>query len=129
MKNIILTSLSQILGFVTVNKTYQFYLNDKLICTFIKMLNGDYKTDWYNQSEEIWNGEPILPLVYVMTNDEKIEVKDFIQTIPNLETPTLWFPISENNWKLVKVTAFHLEKALLYILKFGYLKKISKLKN
>ena len=43
------------------------------------------KTDWHNQSEEIWNGEPILPLAYVMTNDEKIEVKDFIQTIPNLE--------------------------------------------
>jgi hypothetical protein len=106
-------SLSQILGFATVNKTYQFYLNDKLICTFIKMLNGDYKTDWHNQSEEIWNGEPILPLAYVMTNDEKIEVKDFIQTIPNLETPTLWFPISENNWKLVKSNGVSSEKALL----------------
>ena len=106
-------SLSQILGFATVNKTYQFYLNDKLICTFIKMLNGDYKTDWHNQSEEIWNGEPILPLAYVMTNEEKIEVKDFIQTIPNLETPTLWFPISENNWKLVKSNGVSSEKALL----------------
>ena len=106
-------SLSQSLGFATVNKTYQFYLNDKLICTFIKMLNGDYKTDWHNQSEEIWNGEPILPLAYVMTNDEKIEVKDFIQTIPNLERPTLWFPISENNWKLVKSNGVSSEKALL----------------
>jgi hypothetical protein len=106
-------SLSQILGFAPVNKTYQFYLNDKLICTFIKMLNGDYKTDWHNQSEEIWNGEPILPLAYVMTNEEKIEVKDFIQTIPNLETPTLWFPISENNWKLVKSNGVSSEKALL----------------
>ena len=106
-------SLSQILGFATVNKTYQFYLNDKLICTFIKMLNGDYKTDWHNQSEEIWNGEPILPLAYVMTNDEKIEVKDFIQTIPNLEAPTLWFPISDNNWKLVKSNGVSSEKALL----------------
>lgn len=106
-------SLSQILGFASVNKTYQFYLNDKLICTFIKMLNGDYKTDWHNQSEEIWNGEPILPLAYVMTNEEKIEVKDFIQTIPNLDNPTLWFPISDNNWKLVKNNGVSSEKALL----------------
>lgn len=106
-------SLSQILGFTSVNKTYQFYLNDKLICTFIKMLNGDYKTDWHNQSEEIWNGEPILPLAYVITNEEKIEVKDFIQTIPNLDNPTLWFPISDNNWKLVKNNWVSSEKALL----------------
>ena len=95
-------SLSNILGFEATNKEYQFYLDDDLICVFRKMINGNYKTDWYQQQNQKWNGKSHLPLTYVIKEGEKIEVIDFIQTIPNLEEPSLWSKYSDNEWRLVK---------------------------
>ncbi|PKP32480.1 MAG: hypothetical protein CVU00_11700 [Bacteroidetes bacterium HGW-Bacteroidetes-17] len=95
-------SLSNILGFDATGKEYQFYLNEELICIFRKMLNGNFKTDWYHNQNQEWNGESNLPYAYVIKEGEKIEVRDFIQTIPNLSEPSLWAKFSDDEWRLIK---------------------------
>ncbi|MRX62591.1 hypothetical protein [Maribacter luteus] len=95
-------SMSNILGFEAKGKEYQFYLNEKLICVFRKMLNGKFKTYWYQHQNETWDGESNLPYAYVLSEGEKIIVKDFIQTVPNLSEPSLWTKFSDNEWRLIK---------------------------
>ncbi len=95
-------SLAGILGFEVNEREYQFYLNDELICIFRKMLNGNYKTDWFSQQDHEWGGESILPYSYVLVNGRKLEVNDFIQTIPTLHEPSLWSKYSDNEWRLIK---------------------------
>jgi hypothetical protein len=95
-------SLSNILGFEVTGKEYQFYVNEELICVFRKMINGDFKTDWYQLQNHEWNGESNLPYTYVIKDGEKHEVTDFIETIPNLIEPSLWSRFSDNEWRLVK---------------------------
>ena len=95
-------SLSNILGFDVTGKEYQFYVNEELICVFRKLINGDFKTDWYNQQNQEWNGVSNLPYTYVIKDGEKHEVTDFIETIPNLKEPSLWSRFSDNEWRLIK---------------------------
>ena len=95
-------SLSNILGFEVTGKEYQFYVNEELICVFHKMINGNFKTDWYNQQNQEWNGVSNLPYTYVIKDGEKHEVTDFIETIPNLKEPSLWSRFSDNEWRLIK---------------------------
>lgn len=95
-------SLSEILGFEVTEKEYQFYLNDELICTFRRMLNGNYKTDWFSQQDHEWNGENVLPNCFVLVQGKKYEVQDFVQTIPDLQEPSLWNKYSDNEWRLIK---------------------------
>lgn len=95
-------SLSNILGFEVTGKEYQFYINEELICVFRKMINGNFKTDWYQQQNHEWNGESNLPYTYVIKDGEKHEVIDFIETIPNLLEPSLWSRFSDNEWRLIK---------------------------
>lgn len=97
-------SLSSILGFEVIEREYQFYLNDDLICIFRKMANGKFKTDWYGQQNKEWNQDSNLPYTYVIQNNEKIEVKDFIQTIPDIFEPSLWDKYSDTEWRLIKGT-------------------------
>lgn len=108
-------SLSSILGFEINEREYQFYLNDDLICVFRKMTNGKFKTDWYSQQDREWSLDDKLPYTYVIHNNEKIEVKDFIQIIPNIYEPSLWDKYSETEWRLVKGTnTSNNEAALLF---------------
>lgn len=95
-------SLSNILGFEVSGKEYQFYVNEELICVFRKMINGHFKTDWYNQQNQEWNGVSNLPYTYVIKDGEKHEVTDFIETIPNLKEPSLWSKFSDKEWRLIK---------------------------
>lgn len=95
-------SLTNILGFEASSKEYQFYLNDELICVFRKMVNGSFKTDWFQQQSQKWDGESNLPYTYVIDDGKKIEVSDFIQLMPNLNEPSLWSKYSENEWRLIK---------------------------
>ena len=64
-------SLSNILGFEVTEKEYQFYVNEELICVFRKMINGSFKTDWYQQQNHEWNGESTLPYTYVIKEGKK----------------------------------------------------------
>lgn len=105
--------LSNILGFEANDREYQFYVNDILICVFRKKLNGDFKTDWYNQKDIQWNGEDTLPQTYVLVNGEKIEINDFIQTIPSLTEPTLWSKFGEGEWRLIKGSGSQEKEAAL----------------
>lgn len=95
-------TLQDILGFSIAEKEYQFYMDDNLICVFRRMNNNSYKTDWYNQQNREWNISDGFPYTYVICNDEKIEVSDFVQIIPNLEEPSLWSRFNDNEWRLVK---------------------------
>ena len=108
-------SLSNILGFEVTGKEYQFYVNEELICVFRKMINGNFKTDWYNQQNQEWNGVSNLPYTYVIKDGEKHEVLDFIETIPNLNEPSLWAKFSDNEWRLIKGNATsNKEAAILF---------------
>lgn len=108
-------SLSNILGFEAEEKEYQFYLNERLVCVFRKMVSGIYKTDWYQQQDLEWKGEDTLPHTYVLRQAEKIEVIDFIETIPNLSEPTLWAKYSDTEWRLIKGTGTsNKEAAILF---------------
>src|SRR5690606_16979479 len=50
-------SLSTILSIDAIEKEYQLYLNEQLICVFRKMINGNYLTEWHLQENLKWNGE------------------------------------------------------------------------
>ncbi|MFK7806961.1 MAG: hypothetical protein AB8F74_04080 [Saprospiraceae bacterium] len=95
-------TLQDILGFSITEREYQFYMDDNLICVFRRMNNNSYKTDWYNQQNKEWSISDGMPYTYVICNDEKIEVSDFVQIIPNLEEPSLWSKFSDNEWRLIK---------------------------
>ncbi|MBD0824421.1 hypothetical protein [Aestuariibaculum marinum] len=95
-------SLSDILGFEVIEREYQFYLNDELICVFRKLLNENYKTDWYNVQDYAWDSESIFPQAYVMVDGIKTEVNDFIQIMPAFDEPSLWTSHSDFEWRLVK---------------------------
>ncbi|MCD9854524.1 hypothetical protein LUD75_07390 [Epilithonimonas sp. JDS] len=104
-------SLEHILGFEVTEKSYQFFINDQLVCVFQRMLSGNYKTDWNNQLSQDWTNENLLPNCYVIVNDKKIEVKDFITLIPDFSEPTLWAPFSDNEWRLIKGNSTNSETA------------------
>jgi hypothetical protein len=79
------------------------------------MINGSFKTDWYQQQNHEWNGESNLPYTYVIKEGEKHEVTDFIETIPNLQEPSLWSRFSDNEWRLIKGNgSSNKEAALLF---------------
>lgn len=95
-------TLSDILGFEVIEREYQFYLNDELICVFRKLQNENYKTDWYNVQDYEWDSESIFPQAYVMVDGVKSEVNDFIQIMPSFNEPSLWTSHSDTEWRLVK---------------------------
>lgn len=95
-------TLQDILGFAVNKKEYQLYLDDNLICVFRRMVNNNYKTDWYHQQNKEWHISDGIPYTYVICDDEKIEVSDFIQVLPNLEEPSLWSRFNGNEWRLMK---------------------------
>lgn len=95
-------SLADILGLEIKEREYQFYINDDLICIFRKMANGNFKTDWYCQHNIQWLQNNNFPYTYVIVNNQKIEINDFIQITPNFDEPSLWDKYSENEWRLIK---------------------------
>lgn len=95
-------TLSIILGFEALERDYQFFMDDNLVCIFRKMANGQFKTDWYSQENNEWGVFEGLPYTYVISNDKKTELQDFIQTIPNLEEPSLWTRFNDNEWRHIK---------------------------
>ncbi|MRI62728.1 hypothetical protein EDM00_01765 [Ornithobacterium rhinotracheale] len=105
--------LSQILGFEAINKSYQFYLNDKLICVFRRTLNGNYKTDWEGNDRQEWNLDLGFPSAYTIDEGRKVEVKDFVQVMPDLEKPTIWADFSDNIWRLSKSAQVSSDKAII----------------
>jgi hypothetical protein len=107
-------SLGEILGFEATERTYQFFINDDLVCVFRKMVNGKYKTDWYNQVNIEWtNYNEELPDAYVISNEKKIELLDFINSIPSLEEPSLWVKFTDNQWRFTKGYTSSIKEAAL----------------
>lgn len=108
-------ALSDILGFEPVAQAYQFYMEDNLICIFRKMTSGQFNTDWYNQGNKEWNISDGLPQTYVIVDNKKVEITDFIQTIPNIEEPSLWSKFNDEEWRLIKgSTSPNKEAAVLF---------------
>lgn len=104
-------SLSAILNITAEQRDYQFYINDDLICVFRKTANGKYRTDWFAQQKQSWEITENLPYVYIISDDEKTELPDFIQVNPNLKIPTLWSKFSDNEWRLIKGNATESQEA------------------
>ncbi|WOD44191.1 hypothetical protein [Hwangdonia lutea] len=108
-------TLSDILGFEALERDYQFFMDDNLVCVFRKMANGQFKTDWYNQENKEWDLSTGLPYTYVICNEKKTELPDYIQTIPNLEEPSLWARFNDKEWRLIKgYAASNKEAAVLF---------------
>jgi hypothetical protein len=95
-------SLSNLLGYEVEAKQIQLYVEDELVCIFRKMINGDYNTDSISLNLMEWNGSNILPYVYFIEDGTKRNVSDFIQLTPNLNSPSLWVKLSEDEWRLIK---------------------------
>ena len=95
-------SLENILRIRPIAKEYKFFLNDNLLCIFKKMINGNYKTSWFNKEIIDWKEDNIIPNSHVFAEGERFEVNDFIENIPNLKEPSLWMNISENECSLVR---------------------------
>lgn len=95
-------SLSTILSIDAIEKEYQLYLNEQLICVFRKMINGNYLTEWHLQDNLKWNGESTIPKAYVTNKENKYEVSDFINSYPTLKEPSLWHKRSDIEWQLAK---------------------------
>ncbi len=108
-------SLEHIFGIEVVEKSYQFFINDQLVCIFQKMLNGNYKTEWNNRLAQEWTKDNLLPNCYVIVNNERYEVKDFVTTVPNFSEPTLWVPFSGNEWRFVKGSSTNSETAAVLL--------------
>jgi hypothetical protein len=96
-------TLWNLFGFEPVDRSYQLFVNENLICTFRKMIDGAYKTDWYNQ-ENIEFDELEIPYTYVIADGNKVELPNFIQTIPNLAEPSLWVQFSDNSKVMLLLT-------------------------
>lgn len=96
--------LAEVLGFDPEQYEYQFYLNDVLVCVFRRMLSGKYKTNWFSQNALRWDGTGNLPDAYVIFDNERKEIRDFIQVVPDLTRPSLWTRYSYGNWRLVRGT-------------------------
>lgn len=92
--------LSDILGREVAEREYQFYVNDNLLCVFRKTNKGSYKTDWYGNQKQLWDGDENLPQAYVIVNNHKLEVSDLIQNAPDLNEPGLWSKYDENEWRM-----------------------------
>ncbi len=108
-------SLTNILGFHPDEREYQLFVNEDLICVFRRTIGGGYRTEWYGQQSQTWNGESNLPYSYVISGGKKRELKDFIQSTPNLTEPSLWTRFSDDEWRLVKGGGTrHKEAALLF---------------
>ena len=106
-------ALSAFMGFETTQRNYQLYINDNLVCVFRKLYDGRYKTDWYNQDDIVWEPSSDNPVIYIIANDKKIDLPDFLQHIPNLNSPTLWNQVTDDEWKLVKGNNSSSKEAIL----------------
>ncbi|MEM9987143.1 MAG: hypothetical protein AAF804_18775, partial [Bacteroidota bacterium] len=108
-------TLTNILGFLPEEREYQLYVNEELICVFRKMLNGDYRTDWYQQQNQVWNGESNLPYAYAIEGGKKWEVRDFVQSVPDLDQPSLWVRFSDDEWRFVRGSGTSYKEAALLL--------------
>jgi hypothetical protein len=96
-------SLSIMLGKREIKEhRYDLFLNNDLICVFRKTSNGSFKRDWFPYQEFNWIGDSDLPEVYVMSENEKFYLPDFIEVFPDFNQPSLWVNIADEIWSLVK---------------------------
>lgn len=105
--------ISNILGFEASQNNYQLYLDDELICVFRRLSKDNFKTDWYDQNQKKWDISRGQPETYVICNNIKSSLPDFIQTLPDLNEPTLWSKFDDNLWRYSKSNAVPNEEALL----------------
>ena len=111
--------LGNILGVEIEENDYQFFIEDRLICVFRKMLNEKFKTDWYSKEKEDWNFIDGVPYTYFISHGEKTEVKDFIPAPPLLDEPSLWVKFESEEWRFVRGNAAaNREAAILFPDKF-----------
>lgn len=110
-------SLSDLLSLTlpAENRTYNLYLDERLVCIFRKTLTGDYKTEWENQKLFQWKSKQLAPQFYCICNGERWEINDLISVQPSLDAPMLWTALGDGFWRLVKGNAIDSSTALLLV--------------
>ena len=94
---------------------YKFYVDEHLLCKFVKKANGNFKTFWINQKDLIWNGNIHLPEMYLVSNNGiKNNCNQLVTFLPNKDKPGLWVKYSDKEWILEKGT--HTNQTEGYIL-------------
>lgn len=86
-----------------LDHVYKCYYNGLVVCKFIKKANGQYKTDWVNQHDLLWDGSDQLPDIYVTgSNGQRHTCNDLVGYLPNLELPGLWTIYDDTLYTLEK---------------------------
>jgi hypothetical protein len=108
-------ALQNIIGFEPIEREYQLFIDDQLICSFRKLLNENYITDWFMRHQIKWKGDDVFPDVFILIAGDKYIIENFIPTMPSLNYPTLWTNFNANQWRLIKGNVTEdKEAALLY---------------
>lgn len=80
---------------------YKLFINDTILCKFVKKVNNQFRTIWINQSDILWDGTDQFPNLSVYSIDgHQFECQHLISYLPTLHRPTLWSKYSENQWLL-----------------------------
>ena len=80
---------------------YKFYLNNNLLCKFLKRSDNSYKVYWVDENELTWDGTDRLPDLYLISSSgQKRNCQHLITHLPDLGKPTLWVKYSERQWIL-----------------------------
>lgn len=105
--------LNNFLNLEIKENEYQLFIDDQLICVFQKMINGRYSSQWVQSDLLEWDRTNNHPNVYVIAKGRKYNITDFIQIVPDLESPTLWSENTEGEWTLVKGSGSNNKSAAL----------------
>jgi len=82
---------------------YKCHYNGVVVCKFIKKANGQYKTDWVNQHDLLWDGGDQLPDIYLAgTDGSRYSCNDLVGYLPRLAQPTLWTAYDDTQYILEK---------------------------
>ncbi|OCX52761.1 hypothetical protein BEL04_00025 [Mucilaginibacter sp. PPCGB 2223] len=84
-----------------LDQEYKLYLNDNLLCKFLRRADSSYKILWVDDNELNWDGTDRLPDIYLIScSGEKTNCQHLITHLPNLTKATLWTKYSEEQWIL-----------------------------
>lgn len=94
------------------SSSYQIFFNDFPVCTFRRVLSGNYKTQWSNMGSLDWDYQDTIPQLYFVSgSQQRGEIADLITFVPSLDEPTLWVSVEDREWRFIKGDRVSLEEA------------------
>ncbi|MDB5006256.1 MAG: hypothetical protein JWP45_649 [Mucilaginibacter sp.] len=84
-----------------LDSEYKLYLNDNLLCKFLRRADTSYRILWVDDNELNWDGTDRLPDMYLIScSGEKTNCQHLITHLPNLSKASLWTRYSDEQWIL-----------------------------